>query len=62
MQRYIILRLVQAVLTLFILAVVIFFLARASGDPIALMVPPEATFEDEQAVRAALGLDRSYPV
>ena len=26
------------------------------------MVSPEAIFEDEQAVRAALGLDRSYPV
>lgn len=36
-------RLIQAVITLMVLAVVIFALSRMSGDPVELMLPVDAT-------------------
>ncbi len=62
MWRYIIVRLGQGVLALLLLSVVIFLLARASGDPLNLILPVDATEEDYARVSKALGLDRSLPV
>lgn len=50
-------RLIQAVITLMVLAVVIFALSRMSGDPVELMLPVDATVRDREALRAMLGLD-----
>lgn len=58
MQRYILFRLMQAVVTLFVISIVVFLLARASGDPLHLMMPMEASKEDYDLVRKELGLDR----
>ena len=58
MQRYILRRLVQAVITILIVATIIFFLARLSGDPLTLMMPHEASKEDWAAMRHKLGLDQ----
>jgi len=35
-----------------------FTLVRLSGDPISVLLPPEASFEDIQRLRAQLGFDR----
>jgi peptide/nickel transport system permease protein len=40
---------------------VIFALARASGDPVMLMAPAQASMEDIAALRQYLGLDKSLP-
>ena len=61
MTRFIIIRLIQAVLTLFIISMVVFALARASGDPVMLMAPAQASMEDIEALRQYLGLDKSIP-
>ena len=58
MQRYIIFRIGQSILALLVLTVVVFTLARVSGDPLDVMLPLEATVEDAARVRAAWGLDR----
>ena len=58
MLQYITRRLLQAVLTVFGVLTVAFFLVRLSGDPLALMLPEVATAEDIEELRAALGLDR----
>jgi ABC-type dipeptide/oligopeptide/nickel transport system permease component len=58
MQRYILRRLLQGLLVLFILALVIFALARVSGNPIDLLVREDATAEDRAHLQKALGLDR----
>lgn len=42
--------------------VVVFVLARASGDTAALMLPDTATQADIQAMRKYLGTDRTLPV
>lgn len=56
-------RLLLAIPTLFGVAVVVFVLLRiVPGDPIAMMVPGEATPEDIARLRASYGLDKSIPV
>ena len=58
MQRYIVLRLGQAIVTLFIISVLVFSLARLSGDPINVLVSDEADEDRIQQVRKLWGLDR----
>jgi len=43
-----------------ILSVVVFILARATGDPLQLILPMSATPEDYAEARRYLGLDRPY--
>jgi peptide/nickel transport system permease protein len=52
-------RIGHAVLVLFCVATVSFFLVRLAGDPVRQMLPPDATVAQEKALRTALGLDRS---
>jgi peptide/nickel transport system permease protein len=56
MRRYVLGRLVQTALTLIGVSVIVFGLARLSGDPVNLMAPPEASAEDLERLRAKLGL------
>ena len=62
MQKYILNRLLQGVVLLFIVALIVFALARATGNPADLMVPPDATEEERQFIERNLGLDRPYHV
>ncbi len=47
-------------MALAILSVVVFVLARATGDPLHMILPMSATPEDYANARAYLGLDRPY--
>ena len=57
MQRYIILRLGQAVLALLVISIVVFALARVTGSPLDVLLPEEATAVDIARVEARWGLD-----
>jgi peptide/nickel transport system permease protein len=57
-QRYILRRLAQGVVLLFVLAIVIFALARVTGNPADLMLGEDATADDRAHLERALGLDR----
>jgi peptide/nickel transport system permease protein len=59
--RFVLSRLLQSLVTLAILSVVVFVLARTTGDPLHLILPMSATPEDYANARQYLGLDRSYP-
>ncbi|MYS78018.1 ABC transporter permease, partial [Streptomyces sp. SID5926] len=52
-------RLLTALFVLFCTATVAFFLVRLSGDPVKILLPPDATAEQEQVLRHSLGLDQS---
>ena len=39
MQRYILGRIVQAIVLVFVVSVVVFVMARLSGDPIEILMP-----------------------
>ncbi len=62
MQRYIIVRVAQSLVALMILSMIIFALGRFSGDPVILLLPPDATQEAEDIIRASLGLDKPWPI
>lgn len=62
MQRYILRRIIRAIICLFVVSIIIFMLARVSGDPVSVMMPPEATKADREAFRQKLGLDRPLHV
>jgi peptide/nickel transport system permease protein len=57
-QRYILGRLLQGAVLLFVLALVIFALARVTGNPADLLLPEDATREDRADLLRTLGLDR----
>lgn len=60
MGRYIGKRLMEIIPVLFIITFIVFYLVRVSGDPTSTMLPPEATPQDRQELREALGLDKPY--
>lgn len=62
MQRYVVRRFVQGLITLWVLSVVIFLLSRATGNPADLLLPLEVTVEERARMIAVLGLDRPYYV
>ena len=55
-------RSVQSVFTLFFISILVFCLARISGDPLSMLMPMEATAEDFEQARKILGLDKPLPV
>lgn len=62
MTRYILRRLLQAVGVLWLLTVIVFGIARLSGDPVDLMLPQGATKAQRTQMIHELGLDRTLPV
>jgi peptide/nickel transport system permease protein len=58
--RFVLSRLLQSLVALAILSVVVFVLARATGDPLQLVLPMSATPEDYAEARRYLELDRPY--
>jgi len=62
MQKYIIRRFVQSLVALLVLSLLIFLMSRMTGDPTLLMLPDDATQEDVERLRTALGLNRPLPV
>lgn len=61
MQRYIIKRVPQVILTLFLVSLVVFVLGRLTGDPVALLLSETATEEDRLILEKQLGLDKPLP-
>ncbi len=57
MKRFIARRLMQGVVLLFMVATIVFFLGRLTGNPVDLMLPEDATAEDRAQLTQTLGLD-----
>jgi ABC-type dipeptide/oligopeptide/nickel transport system permease component len=58
MQRFILRRVAQSLGVLVVLALVVFALARVTGNPADLLLPEDATRDDREHLLKALGLDR----
>lgn len=58
LQHFLLRRVGQAILVLFCVATITFFVVRLTGDPVRAMLPPEATLAQETALRQQLGLNR----
>jgi peptide/nickel transport system permease protein len=61
MQRFLLIRVLQAIITVIAISMVVFVASRATGDPVILMVSSDATPQDIQILRESLGLDKSLP-
>jgi peptide/nickel transport system permease protein len=59
---FIVRRLLQAVLVMLVVGFIAFSLFNFVGDPVSLMLPPEATAADRDAMRKILGLDQPFYV
>jgi peptide/nickel transport system permease protein len=59
---FLISRIVRAAIALWLVSTVVFVVMRLSGDPVPLLLPPEAPRSEIFRVRAELGLDRPLPV
>ena len=57
MRSYLLRRLWQSLLVLFGVSVVVFLILHLTGDPAALLLPPDATAEDIARFRTAMGFD-----
>jgi peptide/nickel transport system permease protein len=55
-------RILRAVVALWGIVTIVFITMRLSGDPVPLMLPPDAPTAEMNRVRADLGLDRPIPV
>jgi peptide/nickel transport system permease protein len=58
MQRYIARRALQSLLAIWVMSLIVFSLARISGNPLDMMLPLEATREDYERVSRHWGLDQ----
>ena len=55
-------RLLRALVAVWLVSSVVFVVMRLSGDPVPLLLPPDAPHSEILRVRAELGLDRPVPV
>ena len=62
MLRFLLLRLAQSCLTIFLVLVVVFAISRIAGDPITLLAGFDTTPEDIARLRDELGLSDPLPV
>ena len=62
MIAFVIRRLLQGVVVMLVVGFIAFSLFNFVGDPVSLMLPPEATQADRHAMRESLGLDKPFYV
>jgi peptide/nickel transport system permease protein len=55
-------RLLRALVAVWLVTTVVFVVMRLSGDPVPLLLPPDAPTSEIMRVRRELGLDRALPV
>jgi ABC-type dipeptide/oligopeptide/nickel transport system permease component len=55
-------RLFRTLVALWLVSTVVFVVMRLSGDPVPLLLPPDAPIAEMERVRRDLGLDRPLPV
>ena len=62
MQRYILIRLVQAVVTLLVLSIAVFLSSHLTGDPALYLLGPDDGLAEYEQMKINLGLDKPLAV
>ena len=62
MLGYLIRRILQSIIVLLCVSVVVFSIMYLSGDPVEMLLPPEATQKEVDDLRSHLGLDQPFQV
>ncbi len=60
MFLFILKRFLHSLLVLFIVSFIVFFIMYKAGDPVELLLPPDATQKDAIELRHTLGLDKPF--
>src|SRR5881409_1121024 len=60
--RFLAPRLLRALIAVWLVSTAVFVVSRLSGDPVPLLLPPDAPTREIFRVRRELGLDRTLPV
>ena len=60
MLAFVLRRVLQGMLVMLVVGFIAFALFNFVGDPVSLMLPPEATTQDREEMRRTLGLDRPF--
>lgn len=60
MGRYLVERVLQSAVTIWLITLVVFLLSRLSGNPVLLLVSPDATNEEIDLITHTLGLDKPW--
>jgi peptide/nickel transport system permease protein len=62
MQRYIVVRVVQGIVTLLVLSLAVFLSVHLTGDPAQYLLGPEGTQKDYEQLKRNMGLDKPLPI
>lgn len=62
MQRYIVIRILQSLLALWVMSLIVFSLARITGNPMDALLPMDATLDEYDRVAKHWGLDKPLHV
>jgi ABC-type dipeptide/oligopeptide/nickel transport system permease component len=62
MLQFLTRRMLRAIVALWGIVTIVFIVMRLSGDPVPLMLPPDAPTSEMNRVRAELGLDQPIPI
>lgn len=62
MTRFILGRVIQALVSLLVMSIIIFYLSRLTGDPAFILLPDEQTGADREALMAEFNLDKPVHV
>lgn len=62
MTVYLLKRLYQALIVFFVVTLIVFLVLHISGDPLELLMPPDAPPQDIEEMRRTLGLDKPLAV
>jgi peptide/nickel transport system permease protein len=57
-SRFLMYRLVRMLIALWSVVTVVFVVMRLSGDPVPLLLPPDAPIAEMERLRSEMGLDR----
>jgi peptide/nickel transport system permease protein len=62
MGHYLLSRVIQSIVTILVISMVVFVMARATGDPVTLLASDKATAQDIALLKQQLGLDQPLPM
>jgi peptide/nickel transport system permease protein len=62
MIGYCLKRILQTGVVLLVVSVVVFVILYHAGDPVRLLLPPDASEQQMEELRHHLGLDQPFPV
>src|SRR5262245_47044129 len=58
MRRYIVKRLLDGVITMWVVTLLVFLMLRITGNPIDILSPPDFTHADRERLKKVYGLDK----